>query len=76
MFSKLACVCKDKVATETIEEWTKIATLGADFLKKHGSGEDGFYFALKQDGSPLVQPYNIFRYVVFSDVRIINRLLQ
>jgi N-acylglucosamine 2-epimerase len=62
MFSKLACLYKDKLPPETIAEWQKVATLGADFLKKHGRAEDGsFYFALKQDGTPLVQPYNIFR---------------
>ncbi|VAW10570.1 N-acylglucosamine 2-epimerase [hydrothermal vent metagenome] len=43
------------------EEWLTIAKHGIDFLKKYGRDHDGnWYFSLKQDGAPLVQPYNIF----------------
>lgn len=63
MFSKLAIIYKDRVPQETINEWLKMAKLGADFLHTHGMDSEGdFYFALKQNGKPLVQPYNIFRY--------------
>jgi N-acylglucosamine 2-epimerase len=42
-------------------EWLETARLGADFLLKHGMDRAGdWYFSLAQDGTPLVQPYNIF----------------
>lgn len=42
-------------------EWLEIASLGAEFLRRHGSDEGGnYYFALNRGGKPLVQPYNIF----------------
>lgn len=38
-----------------------LAKQGADFLLKHGRAPNGdWYFSLRQDGQPLVQPYNIF----------------
>ena len=43
------------------EEWLSMAKHGADFLQKHGRDKDGnWYFSLRSDGKPLVQPYNIF----------------
>lgn len=42
-------------------QWLDIATCGANFLSRHGMDEAGnWYFALKCQGEPLVQPYNIF----------------
>ena len=46
---------------EKRQEWIDIAKHGIDFLKKYGSDKDGnWYFSLRRDGAPLVQPYNIF----------------
>lgn len=46
---------------EARPEWLEMALSGARFLEKHGRNEQGYwYFALAQDGRPLVQPYNIF----------------
>jgi N-acylglucosamine 2-epimerase len=46
---------------EKREEWLQTALHGADFLEKFGTDKDGnYYFSLTQDGTPLVQPYNIF----------------
>lgn len=42
-------------------DWLKIAQHGADFLRQNGRDAQGkWYFSLCQDGTPLVQPYNIF----------------
>ncbi len=42
-------------------EWLDIARHGADFLRKHGTDDEGnWYFALDRGGRPLVQPYSIF----------------
>jgi len=41
--------------------WLKLAMHGAEFLEQHGRDKAGnWYFALRCDGRPLVQPYNIF----------------
>lgn len=46
---------------EKRKEWLDAAILGAEFLKKHGhDGEFNFYFSLARDGTPQVEPYNIF----------------
>lgn len=46
---------------ENKSEWKEMAIHGADFLAKHGRDKNGdFYFSLTQDGTPLIQPYNIF----------------
>ncbi|MFD0799186.1 AGE family epimerase/isomerase [Maribacter chungangensis] len=46
---------------EQRESWLNIATSGAEFLKAHAMDSEGnFYFSLTRDGTPLVQPYNIF----------------
>jgi N-acylglucosamine 2-epimerase len=46
---------------EAKAEWLEMAIQGADFLEKHGRDEQGnWYFSLTADGTPLVQPYNIF----------------
>jgi len=43
------------------EQWLDIAKLGADFLVKNGTDENGnWYFSLDRTGRPLVAPYNIF----------------
>ncbi|PWJ43802.1 AGE family epimerase/isomerase [Sediminitomix flava] len=46
---------------EAKEEWKEAATVGYEFLKKHGMDAYGnWYFSLNREGKPLVQPYNIF----------------
>lgn len=46
---------------EKRQEWLDFALHGADFLTRHGRDEQGYwYFSLTREGSPLVQPYNIF----------------
>jgi N-acylglucosamine 2-epimerase len=46
---------------EKKSEWLDIAKHGIDFLEKYGRDKEGnWYFALTQEGLPLVQPYNIF----------------
>ena len=46
---------------ESKESWKSIAKSGIDFLEKHGRDEHGnWYFSLNRQGTPLVQPYNIF----------------
>jgi N-acylglucosamine 2-epimerase len=41
--------------------WLEIAKHGFDFLHAHGTDREGnWYYALTRDGTPLVQPYNIF----------------
>jgi N-acylglucosamine 2-epimerase len=43
------------------DHWLKIAKQGAEFLAQKGRDAEGnWYFAIARDGSPLVQPYNIF----------------
>ncbi len=42
-------------------EWLALAKHGADFLRQHGQAPNGdWYFSLTREGTPLVQPYNIF----------------
>ncbi|WP_372950689.1 AGE family epimerase/isomerase [Mariniphaga sp.] len=46
---------------EQKQQWLDMALHGAKFLQKHGhDGNLNWYFSLKRDGKPLVQPYNIF----------------
>ncbi|PWS26316.1 N-acylglucosamine 2-epimerase [Pedobacter yonginense] len=46
---------------EAKQEWLDMARHGADFMKKHGRDKLGnWYFSFNRNGSPLVQPYNIF----------------
>lgn len=41
--------------------WLEIARHGAEFLKRHGTDDEGnWYFSLTREGKPLVQPYNWF----------------
>ncbi|MDP4710652.1 MAG: AGE family epimerase/isomerase [Saprospiraceae bacterium] len=41
--------------------WLDCAKSGADFLRRYGMDKEGhFFFSLTMEGSPLVQPYNIF----------------
>jgi len=43
------------------QEWLDVALGGAEFLKKYGMDAEGnWYFSLNRQGTPLVQPYNIF----------------
>ncbi|AEE53133.1 AGE family epimerase/isomerase [Haliscomenobacter hydrossis] len=49
----------DKV--ERRPEWLAMAQHGAAFMQKYGRDERGnWYFSTTADGSPLMQPYNIF----------------
>ncbi|MBQ4481005.1 MAG: AGE family epimerase/isomerase [Victivallales bacterium] len=42
-------------------QFLEIAKQGYDFLTKHGKAEDGsYYFALNQQGEPVIAPYNVF----------------
>jgi N-acylglucosamine 2-epimerase len=46
---------------EKRDTWLAFARHGAEFLRDHGMDEQGnWYFALAQDGRPLVQPHSIF----------------
>ena len=46
---------------ENRESWLHIAESGIRFLIDHGRSENGsFYFSSSNDGTPLVEPYNIF----------------
>ncbi|MFD1772239.1 AGE family epimerase/isomerase [Sphingobacterium suaedae] len=46
---------------DSYQPWKEMAICGADFILKHGRDAQGdWYFALTEDGHPLVQPYNIF----------------
>ena len=48
---------------EQRQEWLDCAIRGAEFLKKYGhDGSYNWYFSLDRQGSPLVEPYNIFSY--------------
>ncbi len=41
--------------------WLEFASIGISFLERFGTDDKGdFYFALRQDGKPLVAPYNIY----------------
>ncbi len=43
------------------QEWLDVAKVGFNFLENNGMDKEGnWYFALNQEGKPLVQPYNIF----------------
>jgi N-acylglucosamine 2-epimerase len=55
MFSKL---CQENFA---YENWKQIAIHGANFLEKYGRDQEGnWYFSLTENGTPLVEAYNIF----------------
>ena len=46
---------------EANNDWLAVAAHGAEFLTKYGRNTEGdWYFALTQQGEPLVQPYNVF----------------
>ena len=46
---------------ERREKWLEVAAHGVRFLRAHGMDPEGnWYFALMRDGTPSVQPYNIF----------------
>lgn len=48
---------------EKSKKWLDAAIHGAEFLEKYGhDGNYNWYFSLDQQGSPLVEPYNIFSY--------------
>jgi N-acylglucosamine 2-epimerase len=54
-FSMLYNRCEPRPA------WLEIARHGADFLLQHGRAAGGnWFFSLTRQGTPLVQPYNIF----------------
>jgi len=51
----------DSSSALTGAEFLKVASHGAEFLRKHGRDSNGnWYFSLDRHGKPLVQPYNIF----------------
>jgi N-acylglucosamine 2-epimerase len=55
MFSKLYNVLEKRPA------WLDLARHGADFMRRHGRDSEGnWYFSLNRQGTPLIQPYNIF----------------
>lgn len=68
MFAKLYQDKELVVDDAEREKWFKTAQHGAKFLETYGrhptSGQ--WYFSLAQDGSPLVEPYNIFSSVFAS----------
>ncbi|AVR47133.1 N-acylglucosamine 2-epimerase [Christiangramia fulva] len=42
-------------------QWLEISRQGIDFLRKKAVNEAGdFYFSLTREGTPLIEPYNIF----------------
>ena len=46
---------------EQKQKWLEVAKNGIDFIKKHGMDSAGnFYFSTAKNGTPLIQPYNIF----------------
>ena len=46
---------------ERRDKWLEVARHGAEFLRRHGADDGGnWYFSLTRDGTPLVQPCNIF----------------
>lgn len=46
---------------EQKSRWLEMAEHGAEFLRKYGhDGNYNWYFSLTREGTPLVQPYNIF----------------
>jgi len=48
---------------EKRKDWLDCAIQGSEFLKKYGhDGNYNWYFSLNRQGSPLVEPYNIFSY--------------
>lgn len=49
------------IQREQRPRWLEVARHGIEFLKAHGRDPHGnWYFALAQNGSPLIQPYSIF----------------
>lgn len=55
MFSKLYNVLEKRPA------WLDLARHGVDFMRRHGRDSEGnWYFSLNRQGTPLIQPYNIF----------------
>lgn len=49
---------------EKKQEWLDCALLGGEFLKKYGhDGNLNWYFSVDREGTPLIDPYNIFSYV-------------
>lgn len=44
-------------------DWLDCATLGGEFLKKHGhDGNLNWYFSVTREGKPIIEPCNIFSY--------------
>ena len=53
-------------------EWLDMASLGWDFIMKHGFNDQGrAYFSFKRDGTPLTEPRKIFSeaFVIIAGVR-------
>jgi N-acylglucosamine 2-epimerase len=54
-------ISSQEASADTRQQWLETALHGAAFLERYGADAEGnYYFALTQDGKPLVQPYNIF----------------
>jgi N-acylglucosamine 2-epimerase len=52
---------------EQKQEWLDCAVRGGEFLKKYGhDGNFNWYFSLTREGSPLIEPCNIFSYTFAS----------
>ena len=52
---------------EKRQEWLDCAIQGAEFLEKHGhDGNYNWYFSTNREGTPLMEPYNIFSYTFAS----------
>ena len=45
---------------EKKEEWRQIGKHGVDFLENYCHKDGNYYFSLTREGSPLIEPYNIF----------------
>jgi N-acylglucosamine 2-epimerase len=45
---------------EKRKEWLDAALQGAEFLRRYGRGDEGYYFCLTRRGEPLIQPHDIF----------------
>ncbi len=52
---------------EKRQEWLDCAIRGAEFLEKYGhDGKYNWYFSTTREGTPLMEPYNIFSYTFAS----------
>jgi N-acylglucosamine 2-epimerase len=45
---------------EQRKDWLDASRQGAEFLRRYGRNEEGYYFCVTRKGEPLIQPYQIF----------------